>query len=156
MLTIPSATIPSTAMQSAGLAIAFALATLLTAGSSELAAKPGGPSGPSFKPSFAPKQLTRVPLGHRRDAFTRGAFERGAFRRGAFDRNAFGPGWWGGGYWIDPALTGDDAGVDPFYPAAWTMPAEPLPVGVNCQKTLQTFTVRAEGGGTREVRVTRC
>src|SRR5215831_17589207 len=119
MLTIPSATIPSTAMQSAGLAIAIALATLLTAGAPELAAKPGGPSGPAFKPSFAPKQLTRVPLANRHAAFGRGALDRG---------------WWGGGYWIDPTLTGDDAGVDPFYPAAWTVPAEPLPVGVNCQK----------------------
>ena len=141
-----------TTMQSIGVAATFGLAALLLA-PFEAAAKPGNSvsgglvrSAPVARAPLAHAPLAHAPLAHGLRPLSRGAFRRG---------------WWGGAYFVNSSLYGDNAIVGDLYPPQVTWgepgePAEPLPSGLTCRKSLQTFTVRAEGGGTREVRVTRC
>src|SRR5262249_46638138 len=125
-----------TTMQSIRVAATFGLAALLLA-PFEAAAKPGNSASGGLVKSapVAQAPLAHAPMAHAPFAHGLRPLRRGAFRHG----------WWGGAYFVDPALYGDNAIAGDWYPpqATWggpDEPAEPLPSGLTCRRSLQVFT----------------
>ena len=65
----------------------------------------------------------------------------------------FGAGAWYGGYVETAPYVANDAGYAPQQPIVYLAPALPA---LACHHSEETIAVPTEGGGTRDIRVTRC